>query len=221
MTHAAIFDISKEYKYLELLNPVEFFSERDLVSYNSYINVADKHRMLASRVLLNSMLKSLFSGNFSIKGLQKNEKGKPIIYGLAGLSISHSGDFAVVSISEEAETGIDIQKIGNFPEEDIHAILNQEEKLAYQALTIVEKQQWFYDVWSKKEAALKAMGEGLAIEMKELTFSNNMSQVNYGDQPWYFYKTPAINKYSLQLCSSIENQKISWFKWEQNKLLRF
>ncbi|MBT31320.1 MAG: hypothetical protein CMO01_16825 [Thalassobius sp.] len=219
MTHATIFNISKEHKYLENLNPAGFLSERDLVNYHNYINLADKQRMLASRVLLDKLFQSILSKKLSIIDLKKNGKGKPFIDGLAGLSISHSGDFAVVSISEHIEVGIDIQKVGNFSEEDIHSILNQEEKLVYQSIVEEEKQQWFYDLWSKKEAALKAIGEGLAIEMKELIFSNNMSQVKYGDRTWYFSDTPQINSYSLQLCTSVKNTKVDWYNWEQNTLV--
>ena len=218
MIRAAVFNLSKAHTFLEKVEPEKYLFNKDFDTYNSYLTKEDKLRMLASRILLDNLLKKFFNQKYSVSKLQKNEKGKPFIHGLRGLSISHSGDYAVVSISENTGVGIDIQKVGNFPEKDIHSILNQDEKLVYQSITDEDKQQWFFNLWSKKEAFLKAIGEGLAIEMKEITLMEDKNEIIFRNNKWYFAEIPNIENYTLQFCKADKYAKINWYNWEQNHL---
>jgi 4'-phosphopantetheinyl transferase len=89
-------------------------------------------------------------------------------------NISHSQETALYAFSIGMELGIDVETVR--PVEDADQIVQRyfsaEEKLIYAALDQPEEEQLvFFQCWTRKEAFLKATGEGLALELDQVVVS--------------------------------------------------
>jgi len=93
-----------------------------------------------------------------------NNWGKPALPG-SGLefSISHSGNAVWVALSRGIAVGIDVES--EVDVSDPHAlaeVFHPDERAALLALPVAEVQRAFFRCWTRKEAVIKALGEGLS-----------------------------------------------------------
>lgn len=94
--------------------------------------------------------------------------GKPICFNL-----SHSGAMALVAITKNAEVGIDIEEINrrHAADEIAERFFSEAENLAYRAYQEPERLHAFFRCWSRKEAVIKALGEGLSCPLHSFDVS--------------------------------------------------
>ncbi len=97
-------------------------------------------------------------------------RGKPMLDaedGLLRFNLSHSGDLALVAVSRGREIGVDVERIR--PDRDLDRIATRffstVEVAALLALPRAERAEAFYHCWTRKEAYIKALGDGLAIPL--------------------------------------------------------
>jgi 4'-phosphopantetheinyl transferase len=101
---------------------------------------------------------------------------KPRLAGRAStlqFSISHSGSHAVLAISRDVPLGVDIERVAaDGPEASmLNAVLSPGERGAF-APTPAARRAWaFTRYWSRKEALLKATGDGLGIPPDRIAVS--------------------------------------------------
>ena len=107
------------------------------------------------------------------------EYGKPSLVDDAGgaahvrFNLAHADDVAVLAVAHRADVGVDVERID--PALDVDALArhigsNEEcEELA--ALPPSRRHEAFFDWWTRKEAALKAIGVGLSREPSEVAIS--------------------------------------------------
>lgn len=78
-------------------------------------------------------------------------------------NVAHCGDLAVYAFSQEGEVGVDVEAVRSLPDaDDIAArFFSTREKEAYRALDPCHKRVGFFNCWTRKEAFLKALGDGL------------------------------------------------------------
>lgn len=96
--------------------------------------------------------------------LQYAARGKPQAEGQPFFNLSHSGDWAVLAISD-AELGIDIEKPGPFREGVARRVFSEEER----RFTESDADDRFIFLWTRKEAVVKCLGCGIVHPMS--TFS--------------------------------------------------
>jgi 4'-phosphopantetheinyl transferase len=103
------------------------------------------------------------------------QHAKPIALGRAArfeLSISHSGDRVAVAIAEGAQVGVDVEgppALGGGDGRDLwEAVLRPGEQALVARLPDELRADAFLGVWTRKEAILKATGDGLDVAMTEL-----------------------------------------------------
>lgn len=100
--------------------------------------------------------------------LAQRPSGKPWLPTAPRLrfNLSHSGDTAVVAISTAAEVGVDVELPRPVPEAlalaRAHGTPAEQQALA--ALPAAAREQAFLQLWTRKEACLKALGTGLALD---------------------------------------------------------
>ena len=127
----------------------------------------DKKRSIAVEYLLNQMIDEFHSEIKTPVELTYDQSGKPHIYSnsmedVIQISLSHSGDYVACMISD-VECGIDIEK---------HSKKREYEKIATRIctereLSNIHDAKDFYDIWTLKESAIKAVGLGLSMDMKK------------------------------------------------------
>lgn len=88
-------------------------------------------------------------------------------------SISHSGSHAVVAVSRQVPLGVDLERVAaQAPEQSmLDTALSAEERRELVAMPAAWRSWAFSRYWSRKEALLKASGEGLAISLERVVVS--------------------------------------------------
>lgn len=139
-------------------------SKERLERANKFKHEIDKKRSIAVEYLLNEMIMDEFSEIETPVSLSYDEKGKPHIDNdIIHFSLSHSGDYVACIISDKP-CGIDIEK---------HSEKREYEKIAKRICTDTEismicNSDEFYSFWTLKESVLKAVGLGLALDMRKV-----------------------------------------------------
>jgi len=107
--------------------------------------------------------------------------GKPMITGpVDGLhvSVSHSGDLIAVALTELGPIGVDVEETTR--QTDIESMLSYVFSPAELA-ALESPASLFYLAWTRKEAILKATGEGLRVRMSTLTVLPDAAEHNLRD----------------------------------------
>jgi 4'-phosphopantetheinyl transferase len=101
------------------------------------------------------------------------QHGKPFLAeGFHQFNISHSDNKALIAITKDRAIGVDIEKIKPESKEDIaKRFFSEKEYAALQQLSEADRIPGFYTIWTKKEALIKALGEGLFTPLNEFTVS--------------------------------------------------
>ena len=96
-------------------------------------------------------------------------KGKPYLKkGSPFFSISHC-DNIVVCIISKCNVGIDIEGVKEVNKFIVNKALTQKEKIQLYSLKI-NKDEYFFRIWTLKEALLKNIGDGLSYGIKNIEF---------------------------------------------------
>lgn len=133
-----------------------------------YFHEKDRHRFIITRGLLRILL-----GNYTnqkpgdiqfVKSIHK----KPSIQGSDWhYNVSHSGDWALIALSKTA-VGIDLEKVdGDFRYQDILPESFSPHEQAFIQKSPEPRAQ-FYQLWTRKEALVKATGRGIDEHFKEI-----------------------------------------------------
>ena len=98
--------------------------------------------------------------------------GKPVLAEDRGVdfSIAHAGDRVVVATSRGAAVGVDVERIRALEGLDAPAagVLGDAERAILRALPEQQRDGAFMRYWTRKEAVLKATGDGLVLPMAAL-----------------------------------------------------
>lgn len=123
----------------------------------------------------------------------KNDYGKPKIKGETDFhfNISHSGEWICI-VTSNNEVGCDIQKHTKYSPLIVKRYYSQSEKI------LSEKNfNYFFEIWTRKEAFVKATGRGLTKNIRDL------------DTTGYDIITlDAPDGYSLSVCEKTEKINI-------------
>ncbi|MER5890174.1 4'-phosphopantetheinyl transferase superfamily protein [Streptomyces sp. NPDC001941] len=97
--------------------------------------------------------------------------GKPALPGTPlEFSLSHSGDRVLVAVTLGVPVGVDVEQTATFPDLPLMA-LSEPERKVLDALDEQARRRAFSTYWSRKEAVLKATGDGLMVDPSRLTVS--------------------------------------------------
>lgn len=105
--------------------------------------------------------------------LVEGEHGRPELanpFNALQFNWSHSGNAALIAIARGCAPGVDIEQLRPRPRAMQLAgrFFHPEEAIALSALDKSEQEQGFLEVWTGKEAVLKAMGRGIAFGLERL-----------------------------------------------------
>lgn len=151
---------------------------------------ADIKRTLAGRILLFKMIKRIYGKDrFEIK---YNKNGKPLC-DFCFFSISHSGDFAAVAVSDDP-IGVDIQIPGGFKKREKYMLFSPEECGFVNA---ADSENRFFTLWTMKEAYIKAEGGVLSDAAKISLVCGGELKEKLGE---YRFETEKTDSYYLTVC---------------------
>ena len=97
--------------------------------------------------------------------LWTGQRGKPEVvpHGPVRFNLSHSGTKALIGFTRECEIGVDLERMRTIP--DLFDVAARsfcaEETAELMSLSASEREVSFFRCWTRKEAYLKAVGDGL------------------------------------------------------------
>lgn len=82
-------------------------------------------------------------------------------------NVSHSRDLVLYALSDGREIGVDVEAIAAMEDRDDVAThcFSKAEQDAYLALAESDRTKGFFNCWTRKEALVKAIGDGLSIPL--------------------------------------------------------
>jgi 4'-phosphopantetheinyl transferase len=126
----------------------------------------------------------------------KGPRGKPaLVGGEIEFNVSHSGGLVAVAVARGRAVGVDIERITKTPPRGRIAehFFAPAEVAALRALPADEQTEAFFRCWTRKEAYLKARGDGLSVELASFAVSLDADpRAGMADAGWSFHTfTPA------------------------------
>ena len=128
----------------------------------------DCRRFIVARGRLRELLATRLAVRPESVELAYGQRGKPALAPLFAdsgwrFNVSHSGEVAVYAFARGREIGIDVEAVRTLRDSDSIAarFFSPQENAAYQALSPAEKDIGFFNCWTRKEAFIKALGDGL------------------------------------------------------------
>jgi len=139
-----------------------------------FLRAADANRFVASRASLRLLLSTYVGTAPADLRFEYSPQGKPELAGAGrpGLrfKLSHSGDLAMVGLAREKRVGVDVEKVRPETVTDGLArdIMSAAEFRTFSLLPTEQRVEAFFNCWTRKEAFLKARGDGLACPLNEV-----------------------------------------------------
>jgi 4'-phosphopantetheinyl transferase len=138
----------------------------------------DRRRFIVARALLRRVLGARLGVRPESVELVYGARGKPALaprFAASNLcfNVSHCDDVAVSAVSRGREIGIDVEAVRALPDADAIAarFFSPRETAAYQALDPRDRPLGFVNCWTRKEAFIKALGDGLHYPLERFDVS--------------------------------------------------
>jgi len=145
-------------------------SAAELRRADRYHFAEDRQRYIAGRATLKRVLGERTGIPPAEIVIEEGDWTKPRLAPQAGVprvcfNVSHSGDYALVALTEGVEVGVDIEQIRtDCPIDDLaRRYYSVREHRYLKDLPAARKLRDFYRLWTVKEAVLKCTGVGLSV----------------------------------------------------------
>lgn len=155
------------------------------------------------------------------------DRGKPYLAapsdGVLRFNVSHSGDLALLAFTHVHEVGVDIERRRSV--HDLRALaelsFSRDEYTAWCSLSPRDQPEAFFSCWARKEAFIKATGEGIS-QLAAFDVSLRPGEPAQllrvaGDAPaqprWSIHDLPAIPGYATALVVEGAASQIACWDW--------
>lgn len=136
-----------------------------------------RDRFIAGRGLLRYLLAARLGRTPAGIEMETNAFGKPRLASSAAISLrfnaSHSANILLIGLASECEIGVDVETIETTVDRDgiAGSFFSPAEHAAYLALDEADRPAGFARCWTRKEAFIKALGEGLHCALQSFDVS--------------------------------------------------
>lgn len=177
---------------------------------------ADRQRYTISRGSLRTILAAYLATDAKGLGFSYSSKEKPSLSAAHSekgvtFNISHSGSVVLLAFSRRREIGVDVEQVRvDFEVEAIaQRFFSAHEQQQLAALPEGQKFETFFRCWTRKEAYIKATGDGLSLPLHQFDVSivPGNSDALIATRPdeseaglWSLREVPAGDGYVAALC---------------------
>jgi 4'-phosphopantetheinyl transferase len=130
----------------------------------------DRRRYTVAHAAMRVLLAAYAGGGASALRFATTGRGKPVLATPAvplHFNLSHSGDLALIAVTADAELGVDVEALRPIDEHDALAsrFFAPDEARALSGVAPAQRDLAFLLGWTRKEAYVKAVGEGLHLPL--------------------------------------------------------
>ena len=133
---------------------------------NRFHFARDRRRFIVARGALRSLLARYIGGEPEDVRFAYGERGKPRMADAEcpAFNVSHSGELALIAIAAAGAIGVDVEAVRDIEDRDAVAarFFSPREYACIRALPERVRTQSFFACWTRKEAFVKALGDGLS-----------------------------------------------------------
>ena len=190
----------------------------------------DRQRFVAGRALLRTILAGYLRTDANGLTFSYSKKEKPSLasdHAESGVTfnVSHSGGIALLAFTRGREIGVDVEQVRQ--DSDLQAIarrvfsMHEQNQLA--ALPAEKRIDAFFRCWTRKEAYIKATGDGLSLPLNQFDVSLEVGEANalVATRPdsseaghWLLREVPAGSGYMAAVCVRGKSWKLK--NWSGN-----
>jgi 4'-phosphopantetheinyl transferase len=191
----------------------------------------DRTRFILASAGLRGILALYLGGDPQRFSFRFGPFGKPALAGdceRSGLrfNMSHSGNGALYAVAPGREVGIDLEVVRPLPDmmSLAETCFSPLEMAAFRAMPERQRLHGFFAGWTRKEAFLKASGQGLSLSLKSFEVS---LAPGIGPQPMTVHSTPQAGRawtlislpppgpeYSAALVIEERDWQVTCFEWQ-------
>jgi len=138
----------------------------------------DRKRFIVGRGILRTILGRYLNVEPARLQFCYGKNGKPALSDTFNkinifFNMSDSGRLAIYALSRDGEIGVDIEQICDLPERNRIAdqFFSVRERAVFRALPEIMKNEAFFNCWTRKEAFIKAIGDGLSLPLDKFDVS--------------------------------------------------
>lgn len=152
-------------------------SEDEVIRARRFHFAKDRNHFTVARALLRKLLTAYLKENREPLQLLYGEMGKPFLAETGAPPISfnlaHSGGRAIYAFSKDRELGVDLEFVREeLAGDDIaKRFFSEREINTLQTVPAELRKQAFFNCWTRKEAYIKARGEGLSMPLDSFDVS--------------------------------------------------
>src|SRR6185295_13768703 len=154
-----------------------FLSPDELERANRFHFLKDRTHFVVARGLLRNLLAAYLGVNCAQLNLSYGAKGKPFLL-LDGqtqinFNLSHSHGRAAFAFSRGRDLGVDLEYVKDDFDDELIAsrFFSRAEVFALRTVSAELRKQAFFNCWTRKEAYIKARGEGLSMPLDQFDVS--------------------------------------------------
>jgi 4'-phosphopantetheinyl transferase len=155
----------------------DLLSPDERARYDRYHFAHDRHQYLTARWLVRTLLARYTGQHPAQLSFVANAHGRPELSASACVqplrfNLAHTRDLVVCLVALGREIGVDVEKLdaGQHGPELAATVLSPRELASFAALAPALRPRRFIELWTLKEAYVKARGLGLAIPLGQFGF---------------------------------------------------
>jgi 4'-phosphopantetheinyl transferase len=159
------------YAFLSLEGPAwveeeALLDDGELERSRRFIRSADRRRFVLAHAALRLLLARARSVDPAALNYACGPNGKPrLVDGCDSLefNLSHSHELGLVAVARDRAVGVDVERVRDVPDalEIADLQFGPRESRSHRSLPAAERREAFFRCWTRKEAMVKASGEGL------------------------------------------------------------
>jgi 4'-phosphopantetheinyl transferase len=207
-----------------------FLSNAEQKRAASFMFAKDRDHFTLARIILRQLLGGYLGEPPQGVIIEILKHGKPALTGAAKIpslrfNLSHSHGLALFAFCLAHEVGVDLEKIR--PEvalEGIESNFSQREKKELAALPLVFRPEGFFLAWTRKEAYVKAHGEGLEASLKgfdvSLTPEKPAELTSSDKEHWSLYSLHPGKEFVGALVVEGKEHRLRFCEWQKSSLFQ-
>jgi 4'-phosphopantetheinyl transferase len=217
-------------KFYDYLSPIE--KERA----DRFRFIEHRQRFICAHAVQRLILGAYLSQAPGKNEIQIDASGKPKIEAEPGsrkrplyFNLSHSDGFLLLSVANDLETGVDLERVRSEYDEKVVSshFFAKSEQSWIESMPEEQRKLAFFQLWTCKEAVLKAEGEGIRVNLGEvqIEFEESMEKAyckltdkNNQKRSWAIHLFSPESEYTAALAfefdaSAAPDPELKFFEW--------